>query len=332
MNCFLIALPSSAQPSSGLQAFGDLFGFEQRHARWMLRHRRRRTRRFQSRPARAGSRSRRAGSAARSNTRSRDQLDRQRREHDAVAIVRRRVDQARHRRSSGRASAGRPGPSAEGRCERRSSPRRRGPAPATPPPRAASRPLRRCALRRSRRLRRSIRPAPIRPATAPGSRRAPRSRGESAPGSACSWISWPRIGLTGTGSAPATVIVDDQLPAARTTRSASQHRSTMSARRRDRPASRRSGSRRCRTVNRAPDFRAAAAAASVSDGHADEAVGRNQQRAPRAAATQAARDRRTPPAPSNAPRCLRCRSAPASSPRRSTSASENASSNVPLRW
>jgi hypothetical protein len=34
VNCFLIALPSSAQPSRPLRLFGDLFGFEERHDVW----------------------------------------------------------------------------------------------------------------------------------------------------------------------------------------------------------------------------------------------------------------------------------------------------------
>ena len=85
-----------------------------------------------------------AGSAGRSNTRSLHQLHRQRREQDAVAVVRRRIDQARHRRRARPESARRPVPSGEGRCERRSSRRRPGPARAIPPRPAASPPPRRC--------------------------------------------------------------------------------------------------------------------------------------------------------------------------------------------
>ena len=58
-----------------------------------------------------------------------------------------------------------------------------GSAPATPPPRAVLPRLRRCGAHRNRRLQPSIQPAPIRPATARGSRRVPRSTRRMAPGS-----------------------------------------------------------------------------------------------------------------------------------------------------
>ena len=158
-----------------LQPFGDLFRCEQRHSVDVTPDVRTA---ISERPTgRIQIAQRRVGGAVEDEVA--DQLDGEGREHHAVSIVRRRVDQARHHARAARGSADRPVPSGEVRCGRRSSPRRRGPARATRPRRAVSRRPRGVAIRRSRRPQRSIRRAPIRPATARGNRRVPRSRGAS---------------------------------------------------------------------------------------------------------------------------------------------------------
>ena len=149
------------------------------------------------------------------------ELGRQRREQHAVAVVARGVDQAGHGPRPADRAAGRPDPSA---AVPLAHPRGRPastPAPAPSPSRAGPSCLLGGRLVETRRLRPWPQPARGHRATARDSRSRPKSAAAAALALRANCSSWPRIGFTGTGSAPSTRTRDDQLPAAITATSAS---------------------------------------------------------------------------------------------------------------